>query len=59
MAEIDPLVSTEEEVEVDLETAAAIARGIRDADEGRVVPSDRVRELLAEWKTKFSTPKQP
>ncbi|MBV9674687.1 MAG: hypothetical protein JO185_00015 [Acidobacteriaceae bacterium] len=54
MAETDPLISTEEEIKVDLATAAAIERGIRDAEEGRVTPASRVRELLPEWKEKFS-----
>ncbi len=34
------MVSTEEEVEVDAVTAAAIGRGIRAADEGRVVSNE-------------------
>jgi len=55
----DPMVSTEEEVEVDARTAAAIDRGIRDANEGRVVSSEEVRKLIPQWISKFSTPKQP
>ena len=43
---IDPLVFTEQEVEVDAETAAAIERGIRAADEGRVVSAEEVRRLI-------------
>jgi predicted transcriptional regulator len=50
----DPMVSTEAQVEVDAETAAGIARGIRAADEGRAVPSDEVRKLIPEWISKFS-----
>ena len=42
----DPMVSTEEEVEVDARTAAAIDRGIRAANEGRVVSSEDVRKLI-------------
>ena len=42
----DSMVSTDEEVEVDAETAAAIDRGIRAADEGRVVSSEEVRKLI-------------
>jgi predicted transcriptional regulator len=59
MAEVKPddlFVSTEEAVEVDAETAAAIERGIRAADEGKVVSSDEVRKLIPRWISKFSTP---
>ena len=52
----DPMVSTEEEVEVDAEIAAAIDRGIRAANEGRVVSSEEVRKLIPKWISKFSTP---
>jgi predicted transcriptional regulator len=58
MAEVkptDPTVSTEAQVEVDAETAAAIERGIRAADEGQAVPSDEARKLIPEWISKFST----
>ncbi len=51
----DPLISTEEEVEVDAETSAAIERGIRAADEGRFVSSEDVRKLIPAWISKFST----
>lgn len=51
------LFTSEEQIEVDAETAAAIKRGLRDAKEGRVVPSEKVRELVHEWISKFSTAK--
>lgn len=54
----DPMVSTEEEVDVDAETAAAIDRGIRAVEEGRVVPSEEVRKLVCQWISNFSTPGQ-
>ncbi len=54
----DPMVSTEDEVEVDAETAAAIDRGMRAAEQGRVVPSEEVRKLIPQWISKFSTPNQ-
>ncbi len=52
MKPADPFVSTEEEVEVDEETLAAIDRGIRAADEGRVVPLEEVRRRMHEWHTR-------
>ena len=42
----DQFTSTEEEVEVDEETLAAIDRGIKAADEGRVVPLEEVRRRM-------------
>jgi len=60
MAELksDQIVCTEEEIEVDAETGAAIERGIRAADEGRVVSSEEVRKLIPKWISSFSTPNQ-
>jgi predicted transcriptional regulator len=55
MGEMKPVgqfTSTEEEVEVDEETLAAIDRGIKAADEGRVVPLEEVRRRMQEWPTK-------
>ena len=53
----DLFVSTEEAIEVDAETSSGIERGIRDADEGRVVSSSEVRKLVRQWITKSSTRK--
>jgi len=39
----------------DAETLAAIDEGIRDAEAGRVVPAEKVRELLPTWITASST----
>ena len=52
MKSADQFTSTEEEVEVDEETLAAIDRGIKAADEGRVVPLEEVRRRMQEWPTK-------
>jgi predicted transcriptional regulator len=54
---IDPFVSTEE-VEVDEETAAAIQRGIEDADAGRVITLEEARERMQQWLSKSSSPSQ-
>jgi predicted transcriptional regulator len=52
---IDPLVSTEEPIDVDAETAAAIERGIGAAEEGRTVTSEEARKLASQWFSRFST----
>jgi predicted transcriptional regulator len=51
-------VSTEEEIEVDEKTLAAIDRGINDADEGRTVPLEEVRKMIPEWISKFESRKR-
>jgi predicted transcriptional regulator len=51
---IDPFISTEDEVEVYAETAAAIEEGLCDGKEGRVVSSEEVRKLIPQWISKFS-----
>jgi predicted transcriptional regulator len=48
-----PIVDDEDE-----ETLAAIDEGIRDAEAGRVVPAEKVRELLPKWTTASSTRKK-
>ena len=47
-----PILDDEDEA-----TLAAIDRGIKAADEGRVVPSEEVRRRMEEWLTKSSSPK--
>jgi predicted transcriptional regulator len=47
-----PILDAEDEA-----TLAAIDRGIRSADEGRVVPMDEVRQRMHRWLTKSSSPK--
>jgi predicted transcriptional regulator len=47
-----PILDKEDEA-----TLAAIDRGIKAADQGRVVPSDVVRQRMQEWLTESSTPK--
>jgi predicted transcriptional regulator len=54
----DPMVASGEAVEVDAETAAAIERGIRAADQGQVISSDEVRKLVPHWISNFSTRSQ-
>lgn len=52
----DPLVSTEADIEVDEDTAAAIERGIRAADKDELMTSNEARErLLTRWNGKSST----
>ena len=42
--------------EEDEATLAAIDRGIKDADEGRLVPAEEVRKRMKKWITKSSSP---
>ena len=57
MKPADQFTSTDDEVEVDEETLAAIDRGIKAADEGRVVPLEEVKRRMQEWHTKSSSRK--
>lgn len=54
----DLMVSNGEELTVDANTEAAIQRGIRAADQGQVVSSDEIRQLIPQWISKFSTRSQ-
>ena len=53
---VNPFISTEEDVEVDDQTAAAIRRGIADADAGRVVTLEEARKRMGQWLLKSSLP---
>ena len=46
-----------DKVEVDPETLAAIDRGIEDADEGRTVCIEEVRQTIPQWISKFESHK--
>ena len=52
-----PNYPAEPEIEVDEATAAAIQRGIQAADDGQVVPSEEVRDLVRQWIAEFSKSK--
>ena len=47
-----PILDEEDEA-----TLAAIDRGIKAADEGRVVSLEQVRQRIQKWLTKSSSPK--
>lgn len=47
-------MKADQAVKVDAETAAAIERGIKAAEEGRVVPAEEVRKLIPQWIAKFA-----
>jgi predicted transcriptional regulator len=47
-----PVVDDEDE-----ETLVAIDEGLRDADAGRIVPAEEVRQLIPKWTTTSSTRK--
>ena len=44
--------------EEDEATLMAIDEGIRQANEGQLIPIDEVRKLIPQWISKFSTPQQ-
>ena len=46
MIDLKLQVPATDKVAVDAGTLAAIDRGIKDADEGRTVPIDKVREMI-------------
>ncbi len=53
LKDIVPIVDDEDE-----ETLAAIDEGIRDADAGRIIPTEEVRKLLPKWISASSTHKE-
>jgi predicted transcriptional regulator len=55
MVDLKLQVPVTDEVEVDAETLAAIDRGIKDADEGRTVAIDEVRNMIPKWISKFES----
>jgi predicted transcriptional regulator len=57
MVDLKLQVPVTDEVEVGQETLAAIDRGIKDADEGRTVPIDEVRNMIPKWISKFESQK--
>ena len=56
---VDPKlqVPATDKIEVDAETLAAIDRGVQDADEGRTVSIEEVRQTIPQWISKFESPK--
>ena len=57
MVDLKLQVPVTDKVVVDVETLAAIDRGIKDADEGRSVPIDEVFKMIPEWISKFESQK--
>lgn len=52
LMDFDNLLPLEDE---DEQTLAAIDEGIKDAENGRIVPAEEVRKLLSKWITKSSS----
>jgi predicted transcriptional regulator len=57
MVDLKLQVPVTDKVKMDAATLAAIDRGIKDADEGRIVPIDEVRKMIPEWISKFESQK--
>lgn len=57
MVDLKLQVPVTDEVETDDATLARIDRGIKDADEGRIVPLEEVRKLIPQWISKFESQK--
>jgi predicted transcriptional regulator len=50
-------VPVTDKVDVDAETLAAIDRGIKDADEGRTVSIEELRQTIPKWFSRFESRK--
>lgn len=57
MVDLKLQIPATEVVGVDAKTLTAIDRGIKDADEGRTVPIDEVRNMIPKWISKFESQK--
>jgi len=57
MADLKLQIPVTDKIEVDAETLAAIDRGIKDADEGRTVSIEEVRQRIPQWISKFESHK--
>ena len=55
---VEHFVSSEPEIKVDQDVAAAIDQGIEAADAGRLEPSESVRKLISRWISESSTQSQ-
>jgi len=53
MTDLKLQVPATDKIDVDAETLAAIDRGIKDADEGRTVSIEEVRQTIPQWISKF------
>jgi predicted transcriptional regulator len=50
-------VPVTDKIDVDAETLAGIDRGILDADDGRTVSIEEVRQTISKWISKFESHK--
>lgn len=57
MVDLKLQVPVTDEVETDDATLARIDRGVKDADEGRIVPLEEVRKLIPQWISRFESQK--
>jgi len=57
MVDLKLQVPATDKIDVDAETMAAIDRGIQDADQGRTVSIEEVRQTIPQWISKFESRK--